>query len=89
MLPLRRRSSQPLPPVFPVEPPDGPAAAARRKKPRHDDDGAICYHCDSADTMPPFARPARVFLLSRIVPVLRRRYCRSCTRHFLTLRGDD
>lgn len=43
----------------------------------------ICPYCFSEDTMEPFRKPSRVMLLSRILPRLRRRYCRSCTRHFL------
>jgi hypothetical protein len=45
----------------------------------------ICYFCSSTDTMEPFHRPAEIFLLTRLLPSLRWRYCRSCTRHFLTL----
>ena len=44
---------------------------------------AVCYHCASNDTMEPFSRPSHVFILSRLIPGLRRRYCRTCTRHFL------
>lgn len=53
----------------------------RRAEPRREN--AVCYHCASSDTMEPFARPERIFLLSRILPHLRRRYCRACTRHFI------
>ena len=42
-----------------------------------------CYFCLSTDTMPPFMRSARVFLLSRLFPI-RWRYCRRCARHFIT-----
>ena len=49
---------------------------AGRKPPR-------CYFCSSTDTMPPFHKSARVFLLSRILPI-RWRYCRRCARHFIT-----
>ena len=44
-----------------------------------------CYFCGSRDWMPPFKRPARVFLLSWLIPKLRWSYCRSCTHHFLML----
>jgi hypothetical protein len=46
----------------------------------------MCYFCSSLDTMEPFQRGQRVALLSRILPNLRWRYCRTCTRHFLTFR---
>lgn len=46
----------------------------------------MCYFCSSLDTMEPFHRPPEVFLLSRVVPRLRWRYCRTCTHHFLTVR---
>ncbi|HUG40166.1 MAG TPA: hypothetical protein VMM12_06770 [Longimicrobiales bacterium] len=38
--------------------------------------------------MAPFRRPERVLLLSSILRTLRWRYCRACTRHFLTLQRD-
>jgi hypothetical protein len=47
----------------------------------------VCYHCSSSDTMEPFSRPAGIFLVTRILPSVRWRYCRACTRHFLSLRG--
>jgi hypothetical protein len=43
-----------------------------------------CPFCYSTDTMEPFRRSPRVTVLSRIMPRLRWRYCRSCTHHFLT-----
>jgi len=43
-----------------------------------------CYFCFSTDTMVPFHKSSRVFLLSWIVPI-RWRYCRKCARHFITL----
>jgi hypothetical protein len=46
----------------------------------------MCYFCSSQDTMEPFRRPAHVFLLSHLYRPLRWRYCRTCTRHFLTIR---
>jgi hypothetical protein len=46
--------------------------------------GPVCPFCFSGDTMEPFRRSSRVALLSRILPRLRWRYCRSCTRHFLS-----
>lgn len=45
----------------------------------------MCYYCSSIDTMEPFVRSDRVFLLSRLLPRVRARYCRNCTRHFLFL----
>jgi hypothetical protein len=48
----------------------------------------ICYFCSSLDTMEPFERESEVFLLSRLLRNLRWRYCRTCTRHFLTVRTD-
>jgi hypothetical protein len=42
-----------------------------------------CWFCSSTDTMAPFRRPARVFLISSVLPV-RWRYCRACARHFIT-----
>lgn len=44
----------------------------------------VCPFCFSADTMEPFRRSSHVTLLSRIMPRLRWRYCRFCTRHFLS-----
>jgi hypothetical protein len=61
----------------PVPVPNEPRRRRTRREP------AVCYHCASNDTMEPFSRPERIFLLSRICPILRRRYCRACTRHFL------
>jgi hypothetical protein len=49
----------------------------------------ICYFCSSLDTMTPFHRDERVWLLSGLIPRLRWRYCRTCTRHFLTVRGKS
>lgn len=45
----------------------------------------MCYYCSSTDTMEPFSRSEHVFLLSTVFPRLRARYCRNCTRHFLSL----
>lgn len=44
----------------------------------------VCPYCYSADTMEPFRRSPHVTVISRILPRLRWRYCRSCTRHFLS-----
>lgn len=49
----------------------------------------MCYFCSSLDTMEPFRRPAEVFILSRLLPFLRWRYCRTCASHFLTIRRTD
>ena len=46
----------------------------------------MCYFCSSVDTMEPFQRSERVAVLSRLIPRLRWRYCRTCARHFLTIR---
>jgi hypothetical protein len=48
----------------------------------------MCWFCSSLDTMQPFLRDEHVTLFSRLVPRLRWRYCRTCSRHFLTLRRD-
>jgi hypothetical protein len=66
-----------------------PAAAAApapdgRTRARHD---IVCYRCSSTDTMEPFSRRSEIWLVSRLLPFVRRRYCRSCGRHFLSLRG--
>lgn len=53
-----------------------PSRTSRRDVP-------VCYHCASIDTMEPFHRSATIPLLSRVLPGLRRRYCRNCARHFL------
>jgi len=53
-----------------------------RRNGRH---SPVCPFCFSADTMEPFRRSPHVTLLSRIIPRLRWRYCRSCTRHFLSM----
>jgi len=47
-----------------------------------------CYFCGSQDTMSPFRRSERVLLLSLFLRTLRWRYCRACTRHFLTFQRD-
>ena len=44
-----------------------------------------CYFCGSEDTMAPFKRSDSVLVLSWLLP-LRWRYCRECTRHFLSFR---
>ena len=67
-----------------TEPPDAPHASGRRHR-RPSGAATVCYHCASSDTMEPFTRPERIFLLSSIFPALRRRYCRACTRHFLAV----
>jgi hypothetical protein len=59
------------------EPSENDAAARHRGMP-------MCPFCCSFDTMEPFRREPRVVLLSSLFPRLRWRYCRSCTRHFLT-----
>jgi hypothetical protein len=67
---------------------DSAQSPARRRSRRTSEprpEHAVCYHCASSDTMEPFARPERIFLLSRIMPRLRRRYCRACTRHFIAI----
>jgi hypothetical protein len=46
----------------------------------------MCWFCSSLDTMKPSHRAERVPVLSRLFPNLRWRYCRTCSRHFLTLR---
>lgn len=46
-----------------------------------------CYFCSSTDTMEPFRKPARVFLLTAVLPRVRWRLCRHCGRHFLSLRS--
>lgn len=43
----------------------------------------MCYFCSSTDTMIPFLRDSRIFVLSSLVSRLRWRYCRHCRRHFL------
>jgi len=58
---------------------DATRAPARSGKHRH---VPVCYHCASADTMEPFQRSSMVPVLSRVLPGLRRRYCRNCARHF-------
>jgi hypothetical protein len=55
----------------------GPDRRAGSKRPPR------CYFCSSTDTMAPFRRSARIFLLSALLP-LRWRYCRRCARHFVT-----
>lgn len=67
-----------LPPA-PADPPTG--RRVRRPRP----EACVCYHCASRDTMEPFTRPERIFVISSIFPAVRRRYCRACTRHFLTV----
>lgn len=67
--------------VHASQPAQAQARARRAPEPRREH--AVCYHCSSRDTMEPFARPERIFVLSRIIPRLRRRYCRACTRHFI------
>lgn len=47
-----------------------------------------CYFCGSADSMAPFRRAEHVFILSRILRSLRWRYCRACTRHYLTFHAE-
>jgi ribosomal protein L44E len=43
----------------------------------------ICYFCSSTDTMVPFLRGSRIFLVSSVFPRLRWRFCRHCRKHFL------
>ena len=45
-----------------------------------------CHFCGSDDSMAPFHRRPRVFVLSAILPTLEWRYCRACVRHFLVFR---
>lgn len=45
----------------------------------------MCYYCSSTDTMEPFARSDHAFLVSTLFPRVRVRYCRQCTRHFLSV----
>jgi hypothetical protein len=56
----------------------GPDPASSHRPP-------MCYYCSSTDTMEPFRRPERVFLVTRLFPRIRARYCRHCTRHFLCI----
>lgn len=44
-----------------------------------------CPFCKSMDTDRPYKRPARIALLSILIPRLRRHFCRSCGRHFWIL----
>lgn len=45
-----------------------------------------CPFCRSGDTDRPYRRSEQIFLLSMLLPFLRRRYCRSCARHFWVIR---
>ena len=49
----------------------------------------MCYFCSSTDTMVPFRRESRVFLLSAVIPRLRWRYCRNCRSHFIDYAGKS
>jgi len=42
-----------------------------------------CLFCGSMDTMPPFRKSERIPLLTALFPI-RRRYCRECSRHFIS-----
>lgn len=43
-----------------------------------------CFFCRSTDTMVPFRKRENIFLITTLVPGIRRRYCRQCARHFIT-----